>query len=57
MVIERPFLGTTSFGHRPPVGRLAVGQDRKCLGREPDGAKVGQQVSGEGPKVAHAARI
>ena len=48
-VIEHPFLGSTSLGHCPPVGRFEIGR----LGREPDGAEVCQQMSGDGLKVAH----
>jgi hypothetical protein len=52
-VIEHPFLGSTSLGHRPPISRFEIGAHRKRLGREPDGAEVCQQVSGQGLKVAH----
>ena len=30
-VVEHPLLGSTSFGHRPPVRRLAIGLHRKRL--------------------------
>ena len=56
-VIEHPLLGTTCFGHRPPVAGLDIGAYRRHLGGEPDGAEVCQQVSDEGLNVAHGDRI
>ena len=56
-VIEHSLFTTASLGYRPPVERLEIGVRRKCLGREPDGAEVRQQVSDEGLKVAHGAGI